>query len=188
MTELAAKRASRERWLHAFMAVAIVVGTLAHLAYYFPRTVDDLFISLRYAENLARGNGAVYNGHERVEGYSGTLWMFLQALGYVLRIEGVTWTKLLGILCLLATQWGLYRATRDVAGVRPWLAWLPSVVFATNSYVGDQRKKYFNAPDAPVEDTKKTMRDVVIAWVREHGGFSPRGAPLPEPDDRTDPR
>lgn len=61
-------------------------------------------------------------------------------------------------------------------------------VFATNSYVGDQRKKYFNAPDAPVEDTKKTMRDVVIAWVREHGGFSPRGAPLPEPDDRTDPR
>jgi len=134
MAELAAKRASRERWLHALMAVAIVVGTLAHLAYYFPRTVDDLFISLRYAENLARGNGAVYNVHERVEGYSGTLWMFLQSLGYVLRIEGVTWTKLLGIVCLLATQWGLYRATRDVAGVRPWLAWLPCVLFATNSY------------------------------------------------------
>lgn len=134
MSDLTAKRAARHRALHAFMAVAIVVGTLAHLAYYFPRTVDDLFISLRYADHLAHGYGAVYNVGERVEGYSGPLWMFLQALGFVLRIEGVTWTKLLGILCLVATQWGLYRVTRDIAGVRPWLAWLPCVLFATNSY------------------------------------------------------
>jgi hypothetical protein len=28
----------------------ITLSALAHVAYYFPRVVDDLFISLRYAE------------------------------------------------------------------------------------------------------------------------------------------
>jgi hypothetical protein len=134
MTEPLAKRSTRERLLHVLAAVAVVCATLAHLAYYFPRTVDDLFISLRFAENLASGRGAVYNVGERVEGYSGALWMFLQALGYALRVEGVLWTKLLGLVCLLATQLGLYRVTRDVLGVRPWVAWLPCVVLAANSY------------------------------------------------------
>lgn len=124
-------------WLRALFvlaSLAIVAGTIGHLAYYFPRTVDDLFISLRFAENLARGNGPVYNVGERVEGYSGALWMFLQALGFVLRIEGVLWTKLLGLVCLLATQLGLYRLTRHVLGVRPWIALLPCAAFALNSY------------------------------------------------------
>jgi hypothetical protein len=60
--------------------------------------------------------------------------MLLQALGFALRIEGVLWTKILGVLCLLATQLGLYRLTRDVMGVRPWLAWLPCFALAANSY------------------------------------------------------
>ncbi len=116
-------------------AALVAAATLAHLAYYSPRVVDDLFISLRFAENLAHGRGAVYNVGERVEGYSGALWMLLQALGYALRVEGVTWTKLLGAACLLATQWGLFRLTRDVMGVRPALAWIPCVALAANSYV-----------------------------------------------------
>ncbi|MCE9636687.1 MAG: bifunctional metallophosphatase/5'-nucleotidase [Planctomycetes bacterium] len=61
-------------------------------------------------------------------------------------------------------------------------------VFATNSYVGDQREKYFRAKDAPVEDMKVSMREAVVQWVRKHGGFIESGKPLPEPDDRTDPR
>jgi len=61
-------------------------------------------------------------------------------------------------------------------------------VFATNSFVGDQRDKYFGAKSAPVEDTGKLMRDTVVAWIRAHGGFAESGKPLPPPDDRTDPR
>ena len=48
------------------MTMIIATCTVAHVAYYFPRVVDDLFISLRFAENLTRGNGAVYNVGERV--------------------------------------------------------------------------------------------------------------------------
>src|SRR5438046_1158229 len=81
--------------LDRVLAGVVVLMTLAHVAYYFPRVVDDLFISLRYAENLAHGRGAVYNVGERVEGYSSPLWMLLESVGYVLRFEGVTFTKCL---------------------------------------------------------------------------------------------
>ena len=126
--------AARSPWALRIPAALIVLLTCAHLAYYFPRVVDDLFISLRFAENLAHGRGAVYNVGERVEGYSGPLWMLLQSVGFLLRIDGVTWTKLLGLASLLAAQYGLYRLTRDVMGVRPALAWAPCVFLAANSY------------------------------------------------------
>ncbi len=47
-------------------------------------------------------------------------------------------------------------------------------VIGTNSYVGDQQKKYFGTHDVPVEDTGLMMRDVVEKWVRENGGFARR--------------
>ncbi|MGO8788779.1 MAG: hypothetical protein ACLQVL_15550 [Terriglobia bacterium] len=37
--------------------------------------LDDAFISYRYAENLARGEGLVFNPGERVEGYSNLLYL-----------------------------------------------------------------------------------------------------------------
>jgi 5'-nucleotidase/UDP-sugar diphosphatase len=43
--------------------------------------------------------------------------------------------------------------------------------FATNSYVGDQERKYFRVEGVPVEDTGLSMRDTVVAWVKKHGGF-----------------
>lgn len=43
-------------------------------------TMDDAFISFRYAENLAAGNGLVFNIGERVEGYTNFLWTVLLAV------------------------------------------------------------------------------------------------------------
>ena len=40
-------------------------------------TVDDSFISLRFAENWASGAGLVFNPGERVEGFSNLLWTVL---------------------------------------------------------------------------------------------------------------
>ncbi|MBI2793487.1 MAG: hypothetical protein HYX66_02410 [Ignavibacteria bacterium] len=42
-------------------------------------TVDDVFIPLRYAENLVHGNGLVYNAGEYVEGYSDPIWVLALA-------------------------------------------------------------------------------------------------------------
>jgi 2',3'-cyclic-nucleotide 2'-phosphodiesterase (5'-nucleotidase family) len=44
-------------------------------------------------------------------------------------------------------------------------------VVATNSFVGDQQKKYLGVEGAPVEKTDLAMRETVVSWVREHHGF-----------------
>jgi hypothetical protein len=48
---------------------------------------DDAMISMRYAHNLARGYGLVWNpGGEHVEGYSNLLWVLYMALWHLLPI------------------------------------------------------------------------------------------------------
>jgi len=53
-------------------------------------TCDDAFISFRYAENLAQGNGLVFNAGERIEGFSNFLWVLILALAKLLGIQ-VLW-------------------------------------------------------------------------------------------------
>jgi hypothetical protein len=47
---------------------------------------DDAMVSMRYAWNLAHGNGAVWNPGERVEGYTNPLWMLYMAFWQMLPI------------------------------------------------------------------------------------------------------
>jgi len=47
---------------------------------------DDMMISMRYARNLAEGNGLVWTaGGDRVEGYSNFLWTMVMAVVHVFR-------------------------------------------------------------------------------------------------------
>ncbi|MFT3772235.1 MAG: hypothetical protein QM820_43085 [Minicystis sp.] len=61
-----------------------------------PFTVDDSYISFRYARNLARGWGLVYNEGERIEGYTNFLWTVLLALGIKLGFDPNNVAKVLG--------------------------------------------------------------------------------------------
>ncbi len=113
----------------------VLTGVLIH---YFPQSVDDTFITLRYAENFAKGEGLCFNPGERVEGFSNPLWMImlsgLAALGlnqdtadYALPLAA----KLLGILCLLVNfvlvaRWGLRGAARERT---PWHVFIPLAWF-----------------------------------------------------------
>lgn len=121
--------------LHLLLGAALVAVTLAHVAYFFPRVVDDVFISLRYAENLAGGHGAVYNVGERVEGYSSPAWMLLQALGFVVSAEPVAFVKFLGVASLLATAFGLRALAKSAFGVDGWPGWIPAFACVANPYV-----------------------------------------------------
>jgi arabinofuranosyltransferase len=62
-------------------------------------TCDDAFISFRYADNLVRGFGLVFNAHERVEGYTNFLWTLWVALGLRLGVTAETWALVSGIAC-----------------------------------------------------------------------------------------
>lgn len=68
-------------WAGALLTLAGIVGLLAHVYQkaHADWTVDDAYISLRYAQNLLAGRGLVWNPGERVEGYSNPLWVFLLA-------------------------------------------------------------------------------------------------------------
>gem|GEM_PF-1413165 len=115
--------------------VAIGLTVVVHVAYYFPRVVDDLFISLRFADNFAHGRGIVFNPGERVEGYSSPLWMLLQAIGLLVGFEGVTWTKLLGIASFGALLVGVHRFARERLGVGRLAALLPAAFLALDSHI-----------------------------------------------------
>ncbi|MCB9687377.1 MAG: hypothetical protein H6738_13755 [Alphaproteobacteria bacterium] len=45
-------------------------------------TVDDAYITYRYADNVVAGYGAVYNPGEAVEGYTSPLWLLLLSAGH----------------------------------------------------------------------------------------------------------
>lgn len=108
---------------------------LLHLGFYFPRTVDDMFIYLRYGENIAAGLGAVYNAGEPVEGFSSPLFMALVALGDVLGVGGVTWTKVLALGSFACVMLGTARVSREVFGLSPLLSAVSVLAVALNSYV-----------------------------------------------------
>jgi hypothetical protein len=116
----------RERtgWLFAFLCVLmvalVVAGVMLRLG-----IVDDSYISLRYASNLIRGHGLVFNVGERVEGYTNFLWVgALAGLGK-LGSDMVWWSKVLGILCGLATvlllYWFFPLWEEGLGGERGWI-------------------------------------------------------------------
>ncbi len=68
---------------------------LARLGTY---TVDDAYISFRYAENLVDGHGLVYNVGERVEGFTNLLWTLVLAAAYAAGGSTLLASKVLGVL------------------------------------------------------------------------------------------
>ncbi|MDE2977397.1 MAG: hypothetical protein OXU63_07740 [Acidobacteriota bacterium] len=69
------------------------------------RTIDDAFITFRYARNLAQGNGLVFNLGERVEGITSLSWTLLLAGVEALRLPVEPAAFLLGVtFALLALR------------------------------------------------------------------------------------
>lgn len=74
---------------------------------YWSYTVDDAWITLRQARNLAEGHGFVYNpGGPRVESYTNHLLFLWQAFVIWLGGDGLFWTKVLGIAAGVVTILG----------------------------------------------------------------------------------
>jgi arabinofuranosyltransferase len=95
-------RGDRLHWL-APVVLLLAVGLLVlGAARWWPRTVDDAFITFRYSENLVVGSGPVFNPGEWVEGYSSPSWMLLMAGAIGLGFDPVPASKWLGLLASVA--------------------------------------------------------------------------------------
>jgi len=96
---------------------------------FWPFTVDDAYISARYARNLVRGYGLVYNPGERVMGYTNLSLTLIEAL-----VEQSAWTECwrprLSELRLVLECWGSPFCSPDrqeaPLAQQPWpsLSWL----------------------------------------------------------------
>ncbi len=86
------------RQFGTWLLVAAIVLYLVHAASFGSCLQDDAYISLRYARNLADGQGLVFNPGERVEGYTNFLWTVLCAIPFALGIDPARFLVGMGVV------------------------------------------------------------------------------------------
>jgi arabinofuranosyltransferase len=92
----------------SLVTLAILAAGLA-VFHYIP---DDTFITLRYARNVLRGEGFVFNPGERVEGYTNFLWLLIVVFAGKLGFPLVAAARTLSLVFSLGTLALVARAAR----------------------------------------------------------------------------
>ena len=76
----------------------------------FTFPLDDAWIHQAYARNLANNSEWAYISGERSTGATSTLWVFILAIGYLVKMDPIIWSTILGALILsgiAVTGWKL---------------------------------------------------------------------------------
>ncbi len=121
--------------LRLLVSVGLAVLTLylaASALSFWPYTVDDAFISLRYAQNLVEHGELAWNLGERVEGISNPLWTLWGASGLVVGSPIVVWLKASGLLAGALLVPLTYALARRV-DVGVWASLGAATIVATNA-------------------------------------------------------
>lgn len=94
--------------------VAVILFVLM-LLYVWNFTVDDAFISFRYSEHLANGFGLLWNiGQPPVEGYTNFLWVVIIAVPFLLKLDPIISTKIIGLSSVLGIIILFWFITNDI--------------------------------------------------------------------------
>jgi arabinofuranosyltransferase len=96
--------------VRALAALALVALGLAHLRYHAGYTLDDAYITFRYARNFVRGAGLVYNPGDYVKGYSNTLFTLLMALPEWFGRDPIGFSRVIGVASFLGLGFLAYRS------------------------------------------------------------------------------
>lgn len=94
--------------------------------------LDDGWIHLQFARNLAAGNGLSYNPGELVAGSTAPLWTALLSIGFLVGMPALVWAKALGITWHLVLVAGTWRLAREL-GLTQALAVVAAALTATSS-------------------------------------------------------
>ena len=84
------------------LSIVIILAGV-HLLYYASWTHDDPFITYRYAENLASGEGLVFNPGQKVEGYSNFLFLMMLVPAAKAGFPLLGISKIYGFFFMIAT-------------------------------------------------------------------------------------
>ena len=85
----------KKRILLLSLLVAALFSIGLYLYNYIP---DDTFITLRYARNVSRGEGFVYNTGEPIEGYTNFLWLILLVTAHALGLPFVMTARIMSLV------------------------------------------------------------------------------------------
>lgn len=114
--------------VHLLFGLLLPMALLANNMWRVQRfTVDDAYISFRYAANLVAGHGLVYNPGEAIEGYTNFLWTLIVAAGLPMGLDAHVTSKIVGALAAMGTLAVVYRLSARLQpyGGLPCLAtWL----------------------------------------------------------------
>lgn len=123
-------------WVAAGVAASYLASELYTFSGRLGLPLDDSWIHLQFARQIAAGEGLAYNSGQWVAGSSAPLWTALVAVVFALGMPPLWGVKLLGTACFLATvhatgrlaaELGLSRGLRRLAAVlvatTHWLAW-----------------------------------------------------------------
>src|SRR5687767_10568851 len=114
----------RVPWPLLLAALLVAIGYIAvelRLLGRLGLPLDDGWIHLQFARNLASGHGLSYNPGELVAGSTAPLWTALLSILFLLPGNVLVWTKLLGVAFYLACIAATGRLAREL-GVRRGLA------------------------------------------------------------------
>jgi hypothetical protein len=84
-----------QKYQPLFAILCLALGSY----FYYGNSVDDAWISLRYAKNISDGLGPIFSpGQSPVEGYTNPLWVFIMSLLLLIKLDSQT---ILSCLCLI---------------------------------------------------------------------------------------
>jgi len=98
---------------------------------FYDHTVDDAFISFRYARNLVHGHGLVFNPGERVEGYTNFLWVMWASLSLWLSVDPEQSSRWLGLAASAASLAAVVRFGPSTPRDRG-VVWIAPLLLAVN--------------------------------------------------------
>lgn len=99
-----------ETYLWRVLIAAAVCLSAFFTLRYWPFTLDDSFITFRYAKNMVDGYGPVFNpGSPPAEGYTSFLWVIITALPHMMGMDVEVFSKIFGVVSMYATMFICYR-------------------------------------------------------------------------------
>ena len=98
------------------LALLLLLATRAALAAMQPIAGEDAYITFRYAKMLASGQGLVFNPGEAVMGFTSPPWTLWCALGALLHVDLVWWTRATSLLADAASVWLGWRMLESAHG------------------------------------------------------------------------
>lgn len=162
----------------------LLVGQLALvaavLAQQFPHwwaqrwVQDDAYVSFRYARNLVRGEGLVYNPGQPVEGYTNFLWTVLAALPLAAGAED----PLPAMHALSAVLWAVSFALLTALGVALWARglWAAPLAVVPLAYHWSFNLWSFSGMETPLVTACLIAAVCAVALAPERHAWAPAAA------------